>query len=326
MTLNLISLGILGLFILLGMLRGTRAGMLRLASLVLAYVAAFAASQLLATPVARALGLSEVFGALAAGAGGFLAAFVISSVASSLLLRSERRRARAQGGRSGADRIGGGFVGALEGGLIILLVSVLWGWLGVARELRTEPLASAEAAEGPSVPVVARISRSVIEGATEAAMGETPAAQVVASLATRPAQTLSGLQNVLDSPRVAALRDDPMFWQHVRTGAIDQALTRPSFRDLSDDASLRGQLFELGLIGEDARNEPSAFRATGRRVLEEVGPRLQAIQNDPELQALADDPEVQQALQAGDTVALLTHPGLRRLVDKVASSPTTSQP
>src|SRR6266542_1264444 len=42
---------------------------------------------------------------------------------------------------------------------------------------------------------------------------------------------------------------------------------------------------------------------------------IQGMQNDPEIQALLSDPKVLQALQAGDTAALLKDPRFMKLLD-----------
>ena len=72
-----------------------------------------------------------------------------------------------------------------------------------------------------------------------------------------------------------------------------------------------------------AASEPAAFREAAGHTLHQLGPRLRALRNDPALQELMADPEVQSALQSGDTLALLSHPGFRQLVASVAADPGT---
>jgi hypothetical protein len=56
-------------------------------------------------------------------------------------------------------------------------------------------------------------------------------------------------------------------------------------------------------------------------MLRQLGPRLRALREDPALNELVEDPEVQLALQSGDTMALVSHPGFRQLVARVAADP-----
>ena len=52
-----------------------------------------------------------------------------------------------------------------------------------------------------------------------------------------------------------------------------------------------------------------------------LGPRIRELREDPELQELMQDPEVVTMAQSGDTLALMGHPGFRRLITRVASTP-----
>ncbi len=107
------------------------------------------------------------------------------------------------------------------------------------------------------------------------------------------------------------------YWQYVGTGAVDQALNRGSFLRVANDEELRSVLAELGVVSEQARDDPREFRSAIREVLGQVGPALRDLQDDPELHALFTDEQIQRAAQEGDTVALMSHPGFRRLVRRV---------
>ena len=108
-----------------------------------------------------------------------------------------------------------------------------------------------------------------------------------------------------------------MFWTYVENGSVDAALNRASFVRLSRDDALRERLAELGLVGPDAAFDSRAFRATARDVLREVGPRLREVRHDPALQELMEDPDVVAAVQSGNHLALMTHPGFRDVVARV---------
>ena len=48
---------------------------------------------------------------------------------------------------------------------------------------------------------------------------------------------------------------------------------------------------------------------------------LEKMRQDPELRALLEDAEVIAILRAGDTLALVNHPGIRQLASRVAATP-----
>jgi hypothetical protein len=123
------------------------------------------------------------------------------------------------------------------------------------------------------------------------------------------------------------LQGDELFWQYVSTGAIDAALNQASFMRAANDAQLRQRIVALGVMPEEARDDPRAFRSATRDALEDVAPRLEAIRNDPALPALAADPEVRRALEAGDVLSLATNPKIRDLVSRaLATDPASPAP
>jgi hypothetical protein len=137
-------------------------------------------------------------------------------------------------------------------------------------------------------------------------------------LVADPGQALVSAQQLLASERFAKLQQDAVFWDMATSGElqIDAALNRRSFLELMYDDSIRAKLADLGLVPEEARGDPQAFRATLRTSLAQAGPRIRAIRNDPALIELAQDPDVKSALQSGDGVSLFSHPEFRRLVDR----------
>ncbi len=327
MWVDLICLGILAVFVLIGLFRGTLAGALRLGTLLLSYGAGYAGSKLLATPVGLALGVSDLIGAMAAGVVSFAACFMLLGLISGFIARADRRRIEEEGdGRSGIDRLGGALIGGLQGGVIVLLIGWLAIWVEAAQVLGVGPLADpagTEPAAAPASPdsdrpqsMVASLTRDVIEEAASAALGDAPEAKIAAGLAARPAETIGGIQEVLESREVATLQNDELFWQYLSTGAIDSALNRGSFRAIAYDDELRGQLADLGLVNEAARNDPAVFRQSSQQAFAQIAPKLGQLRNDPAIQALASNPAVQQALSTGNHAALLMNPEIRSLINK----------
>ncbi len=298
-----------------GAARGALASAVGLVALLGAYAAGFLAGPALGPRLGSEAGLSAPLGTALAGTLAFAFAYVVLRLVGSWLRGLEERRVGLT--RSALDRVLGGLLGALRGGIAAALVA----WLALLADgLRVAGAAPRLPPLGDSTG--ARLASSAVEAGTLAALGQDPAGRVAARLAARPAATLEELDAVLDDPGVLALRDDALFWSSVEHGRIDRALHRASFAALERDAGLRGRLQALGLVDERAAGDPAAFRAEMAEVLEETGPRLRALRDDPELERLMQDPELVAMARSGQTLALASHPRVRAVVVKaMAASP-----
>ncbi|HEY5657253.1 MAG TPA: CvpA family protein [Myxococcota bacterium] len=312
MWLDAIALIILTAFAVLGALRGALATAMGLLSLAVAYGSGLTLGPVLGPSLAGRMDLPTPLGVALAGTGAFLAAYVAMGIVSALVRRLARRH---DGERSARDRFLGGVVGAVRGGLIVLLLSWLALWVDALRATGTvESLPEL----GPSK--AAAVTGEIVEKGLGAALADAgPGGRMVARMAARPGLALSELQSVLENPNIERLRSDEMFWTYVENGNVDAALNRLSFERVRRDDELRRRLADLGLIDEGAALDPRAFRNAMADVFGEVGPRIHGLKNDPEVQALMSDPEVVAMLQSGDTLGLLRHAGFRSLVERVTS-------
>ncbi len=301
-------------FVTLGAIRGTLASGVRIVVLLVAYVVAYFAGTLLGGPVAAATGLFSLLAAAAAGAVAFVGTFVILTVVAAKFLRRDRKR-HYDYPRSILDRVGGGTVGAAQG----VFVALLLGWLGLWVDAgRATGSFEFDFLSGPSI--VRSASQNVIATGARAALGDAPTGRVGTNLLSNPAETVVSMQKLLDNPRISLLQSDLLFWHYVSTGALDQALNRSSFLGITHDATLRGQLVDLGIVGEPSRHDPRLFRNATKDLLRRSGPALRDLRNDPELRKLAQDPEIQNALRTRDTFTLLAHPGFQRVFARVLAS------
>lgn len=308
MAIDLLAAALLIGLTVYGALKGTLASGLRMGVLILAYLGAWFAATRLGGPVASATGLLHLLAAAVAGGVAFVGVFVILSFVSSRLLARDHELREDGIPRSTLDRVGGGALGAAQGVLVALLLGWLGLWLEAGRATGSFDFALLS---GPSI--VRSASQNVVSAGARAALGEEAAGRMGANLIANPAGTLVGIQSLLDNPRIVSLQNDRLFWQYVSTGAIDQALNRTSFLSIAYDGTLRGQLVDLGVLGESARSDPRLFRTATRDLLRRASPALRDLRNDPELRTLAQDPEVQRALAEGDTLSLLAHPGFQRV-------------
>ncbi len=317
MVIDLVALGILGAFIVLGAARGGLASGVGVFSLILSYAAGLLSAQKYGQVVAQKLALQPLLGPPVAGSAAFGLTFLACTLIGIWLVRWERDR-RGDLPRSGGDRTVGGFFGAVRGGMIVLLLGWLVLWLDAAREMGAGP--GFAAMPDASHSTLAAVTGSVIETAVGAALSDAGAGgRVAARLAARPGATLKSVQAVIEAPAVQAVQEDTLFWTYVQNGAIESALNRGSFWRVVNDQELRRRLGDLGLIDEAAVSDAGRFREAAGDVLAELGPRLKGLSEDPEIQRLASDPEIVALLEAGDTFGLLGHPSIQSIVSRVSA-------
>jgi len=310
MWLDVIALIVMGFFIGQGALRGGFATGLGLLALVLAYAAAILSAPRLGPGLARELGVPELVGIPLAGTAAFVIAYLGVGIAGGAL---KRARSLAGARKGVGSRIFGGAFGALRGGLFVLLLCWFAIWVDALRV--TGVVESVPTLEGS---VAAHVTEMTVEGAVRAALSDSGSAgRLAASVAARPGASLSGIQRVIDNPRLERLRSDERFWTYVEHGSVDAAVNMPSFIDLTFDHELRSELSALGLL-ESRDTDPGAFLDFAREALREVGPRIQGLREDREFKELLDDPEVLAMVENRDTMGLLVNREFRALVSRLA--------
>ena len=312
MLFDAIGLCLAALFIGLGAWRGSFAGFLRLATVVCAYLAGYFAATTFGHVLALLAGMPRIVASVLLGSGAFTLVYLACSIGSSLLIRHERER-RDDVPRGSYDRLGGACFGVIQAAVALLLLAVLGSVLDAAYR------AGLPQGVDQSGSYLIAATRKVAATGVGAALGDGPGAQLAVKLVADPGKALVSLQQLLASPRFAKLQQDALFWDMACNGEaqIDAALNRRSFLELMYDDAMRGQLADLGLVPEAARNDPQAFREYMRSSLAQIGPRIRVIRGDPALAQLAQDPDVKNAIEAGDGVALLSHPDFRALVNRV---------
>ena len=133
MVLDLIALGVLALFVLIGLLRGGLASGTGLVNLAASYLAAVLSAQHLGPRVSEQLGLSALAGPPLAGIVAFFVVAVFLGLLASQLKRWAKER-RGDAPRSALDRGLGGAFGALRGVLVVMLLAWLAVWIDAARD------------------------------------------------------------------------------------------------------------------------------------------------------------------------------------------------
>ena len=314
MLLDLVAVAVLLLFVALGAWRGTVAGLISTSGLVLGYVAGALGAWLLGPWLSALSGLPPMLCAAIGGTLSFLGVFVMIGVAG-IFVRAWDRERVAESGRSSLDRTGGACLGALRGGLVVVLLGILANWLHAAEVF------AGRQAENATSPLRAMTQR-IVGGGLEALLGDSPEAVVTARMIARPASSLSSLRRVVEHPRMTALAEDRGFWTLVENGAVDSALNRGSFYGILHDPVLREELAAVGLVESEAAADPKVFRARAKDVLHQVGPRVARARHDPELRELAQDPEIARLLQQRDVIGLLRNTRFSNAVTRLLQEPT----
>ena len=316
MILDLVALGILAVFGLMGALRGGIASALGLLTLIASYLGAVWAAQNLGAPLSEKVGLSPIFAPVIAGTAGFFAtALVVGGIGS--LVRRAAAGLSSDSHLGAANRWLGGVIGVVRGALVVVLISYLVIWLDAAKQSGAFP----SLASLPDIRIssAAKATEKLVETTVSAAVeGDGATADVAARLAARPAVAVQAIQSILADRRIEELQRDRFFWTLIENGAYQRAMNRSSFRAISRDPEMRQRFANLGVVGPAAVDDSRQFEEHFGEVLAEVGPRLKGLVDDPDMQALAEDPEVIAMLESGDTLGLVRHEGIQSLVAKVS--------
>jgi uncharacterized membrane protein required for colicin V production len=317
MVLDLIfTLVLLGMFA-LGAWRGAVVSGSGLFALVCGYAGGILAASRGGPWVADSLVVSSLAAPAIAGTIGFVVAWLVVSSIGDVAVAWDRGRTEL-GGRGPFDRGLGGFFGLARGGWIVVLLAVLASWLDVARDIGgLSGLAAMPDAENSRI---ADAAGGLVESAVSSALaGAGPAGEVAARLTARPGQALGSVQAILEDERLTGLFEDRLFWTLISNNSVDYAMNRTSIRSIVNDPEMRGRFADLGLVEDAAREDVDLFRGRMAGLLEEVGPKIQRLQNAAELKNLANDPEIVALVQNGNTFALMNHPRIRGIVDRIAA-------
>ena len=300
----------------LGAWRGAVVSGTGLAALLCGYGGGLLGAVQLAGWVERTLVVSPLVAPAVAGTLGFVLVWLLVSTAGDVLVAWDAERVEGLP-RGPFDRGLGGVFGVARGSLIVVLLAVLVSWLDAARDLgAVEGLAALPETESSSV---TEATGNLVESVVSSALSDAGAAgEIAARIAARPAQTLGSVQSILEDPRVEELFSDRLFWTLIQNDSIDYAMNRNAMRSMILDPEVRGRFADLGLVEDDARDDPQAFKETVAAVFKEVAPKVARLHQDPEIKALAEDPEIQHLVASGNTLALMAHPRIKAVVDRVS--------
>ena len=267
--------------------------------------------------VADRLVVPQLVAPAVAGTLGFALVWLATSSAADVMVAWDRSRVE-EHGRDFIDRGIGGLFGLARGGLIVVLLGVMVNWLDAGRDLGAlEGLAGMPDAQGSTI---AGASGDLVGGAVARALSEAgPGGEVAARIVARPGVALGSVQSILEDERLEGLFRDRLFWTLIQNDSIDYAMNRNAIRRIVKDPEMRGRFVDLGLVDEAAREDSALFRNTLAGVLAELAPKVDRLHRDPEIQSLASDPEIIRLVESGDSLALLSHPRIRKIVDRISA-------
>ena len=316
MVLDLIFALILFAMFAVGTWRGAVASGSGLFGMIGGYVGGILAAAKGSDWVAQTLVVSPLVAPAVAGTIGFVVVWLLVSSIADIVVVWDRVRL-GETDRGFIDRGLGGFFGLARGGLIVVLLAVLASWLDAARDMGA--VSGLTAMPDAETSAMTEATGNLVEAAISTALADAgPAGEVAARLTARPGRSLESVQLILEDERLNRMLEDKLFWTLISNDSIDYAMNRSAIRSIVNDPEMRGHFADLGLVGEEARNDIDVFRDTMAGVLTEVGPSIQQLQTDPEVRALATDPEIVAMLEAGNTFALMNHPRIRKIVSRIS--------
>jgi len=290
--------------------RGFRSGFVKSLGRVCAVLAGYAAAILFGGPlsawVEMQFGLPGVTAFLTAS----LSLFLGAGLGVMLIFALLRRFVLRGDDISTASAIGGGFVGALVGGL--LAVAVVWSFAFV-RDMR-QPLAAETPASERSSEIEAlanRLAGGAVSAAINAGSASPEVARLGGVLMASPAEVMQRAQRLMASAEFQALIQDPRNRQVLDSGKPELVQQLPAFRALAANPDAKALAEMAGFAGGDDAEAELA------RQLTDTWTRAQRVKNDPRVQAIINDPEFRATLDAGNPVALLTNHQLLELADIV---------
>jgi len=302
----------------LGAWRGAVVSGAGLFGLIGGYVGGILAATHGADWVSGTLVVSPLVAPAIAGTIGFVVVWIIVSALAEIAVAWDKERIEVVG-RGILDRGLGGFFGLARGALIVVLLAILASWVDAARDLGT--ISGFAAMPDAEESTLTRATGNLVEAAVSTALADAgPAGEMAARLTAHPGKSLESVQLILEDERLTEMFQDRLFWSLISNDSIDYAMNRGAVRSIVHDPEMRGRFADVGLVSEEARDDPDVFRAAFAEVLAEVGPRIESLRDDPEVQALASDPEIMSMVEAGNTLGLMNHPKIRRIVSRFSAS------
>ena len=302
------SLIIFVLVILLFAWRGFRGGFIKALGRVLTVLAGYGAAILfsgsLAAWIETQFGLQWVVAFVGASMALFLGAGLVVTLIFALL-----RRFLFPGDEiSTASALGGGFVGALVG--VLLAIIIVWSFAFVRDMMPSATIETTAIEPSSGVETLAnRVAGGAVSAALNAGSATPEVARLSAVLAASPAEVTQRTQRLLQSDEFQALMQDPSNQRALDSGNPERVRQLPAFRALAVNADLLALADMAGLAdGDDLEAELA-------RQLTDIWGRAQRVKNDPQVQAILADPEFRTALNSGNPVDLLTNSQLHELAD-----------
>jgi len=316
MVFDLLFVLVLLAMVALGAWRGAVVSGAGLAGLLLGYTGAVWAALHGSGWVSDRLVVAPLVAPAIAGTIGFVLAWLFTSSLADVVVAWDRSRVEADG-RHFFDRGLGGLFGLARGGLIVVLLGLMVNWLDAGRDLGA--LDGLGAMPDAQASTIAGASGDLVGGAVARALSDSgPGGEVAARIVARPGVALGSVQSILEDERLDGLFRDRLFWTLIQNDSIDYAMNRNAIRQIVKDPEMRGRFVDLGLVDEAAREDSELFRNTLASVLAKVAPKVERLHQDPEVQSLASDPEIIRLVQSGNSLALISHPRIKQIVERIS--------
>lgn len=296
--------------------RGYKAGLVLSAGRILSLVGGYAASLFLAdnlSPwVAQQLGVSDVVAKLIAGIGLFLVVSAGISTLVKLLFRLFPKKLQ----DSALMSWSGAGLGAVSGYLIAVLTlwfyGLMMGAISIAAPAMGERMKTAagvnKSGESVGQLLVEKTSSAIAQTFLTSSNQGDLLTQATTLLVTQPQSTLQSLQRLSQDANLRALLQAPDNQRVLQQGDVSKVIALSSFQQLRKNPDMQS------LFGKEQLNDEELAQ-----LMVTYWKRAEHLKNDEALQQSLQDPELQEQLKAGNTLAVLRHPGGRKLMSALLS-------
>ena len=298
-------------WLLFGLWRGYKQGVIKVFASVLAMLAGYVACFIWGWPLAQKL--TGVVAPVWQWPLAMLIIFVVAAVVCKLLAWPLARRFEEA---AWVRLLGAGLNGGIS---VVMLLAAIWSLSVLAGTTANPMLTGALARIGYSAehPLVVAshglVARGVYWGVTIAGADDEQAF-TAAKLSLRPDQSIAQLQQVAQSPVTHQLMASPHFSDLVASGNV-RALQQNS--DFQAFARQPGMAELIALLPKKPGQSPDVALADA---LLNVWQKVAEVKYSPEVQAALADPEIQALMQKGDNVALMRHPKMQPMLNAIMST------
>ncbi|MDA3926751.1 MAG: CvpA family protein [Kiritimatiellae bacterium] len=299
-----------------GMQRGLLLAFLNVCSVICSYVAAILFSAPLGELLEDIFDIGHIFAVVLGGFGSFL----IVSVVFSLVIRHfkiKRKDADVSELRRGIlqlDRISGGVLGLCTGMIMIALFCWSYEMFQVGAFGKNLPDISGSFG--------ARVSRVLIDRgayyAVKTQVQDETTAKKLSSLISSPGETVEGLRDLTNEPKMQTLFSSKQFASDLLSGDTKKIGGNPDLCRVLNDEGVMQKAHDMGLVASDFKEDDFKDELSTR--LAGLGGKVEKVLNEPDVEKVIKELEKEGLLENPDPARLMQDKRFSSLVFRVLNA------